>query len=159
VNALRVGTVLFALAALFGTIYLLTPGEEAEAQLADLDTAHLVSVITGDTARNRKLMAMKTLSEKPGGTAALEEIAKGGDLVMAVYSSTFLGKQGSPGARSALRRLVENEGLGVEARKAAMTAIAVHFGTAEDFAYLASRSKKDGTLKAYCEWLEKEVRR
>jgi len=127
------------------------------AESGDRSVSDLTSFVQSSAALNLRLMALETLRRQDGVTDALAGLAKGKDPALAAFAATALGRQGTSEARSALRDLVTESTASTEARKAAMSALAVHFGSQSDLDWLTEQTAGDAVLKAHGAWLSRRA--
>jgi hypothetical protein len=124
--------------------------EPAEAGFTGESEAALVEYLEGGAPHNLKLMAIDALRKKSGTSAdaALEELARGSDVRLAIASTTALGKRATSGSKAKLKSILEDDELGDSVRIGALTAIAEHFRDGDDLDYLDSESEGNSALRA-----------
>ncbi len=137
------------------------PREEVRAgtasNFAERSVSSLTAYVQSSAALNLRLVALEALRRKDGSTDDLAALVKGADVPLAVYAASALGRQATEDARSALKDLVTESKAATEARKAAMSALAVHFKSESDLAWLAEQTADHAALKAHCTWLQSRV--
>jgi len=152
--------VLFALLGAVAVQSILSSPPAAEAAAAGSPTAGLSDLaryVEGRAALNLRLVALETLRRTSGSTDQVVAIARGSDLAIAAYACSALGRTGSPDAKQALKDLVTNDTIGVEVRKAAMSAFAAHWRTTGDRDWLEDEVGSHPALGSHFEWLESHV--
>jgi hypothetical protein len=156
-----VGILSLSLLAAAGGVWLLGGSAPARAgtaaDFADRSVSSLTAFAQSSAALNLRLVALEVLRQKEGSTDDLAALVKGADVPLAVYAASALGRQGTEDARSALRDLVTESKAATEARKAAMSALAVHWKSESDLAWLAEKTADHAALKAHCTWLSSRV--
>jgi hypothetical protein len=126
------------LAAVVGRGWLLGDPSPARAgtaaDSADRSVSSLAAYAQSSAALNLRLMALEGLRRKAGSADDLAVLVKGADVPLAVYAASALGRQATEDVRSALKDLVTESTAATEARKAAMSALAVHWKSESDLA-------------------------
>jgi hypothetical protein len=132
--------------------------ERAEAgtatDFAKTANADLVKYIQGGSSRNLRLCALDALRKKTGSTNDLLTLARGKDMVTAAFSIGALGRQKTSDSKKVLKELITDTKLGAEVRKAAMSALVVHWKNADDLTWLSEKTGSHSDLKAHYSWLE-----
>jgi len=150
-----------ALAALLGLFAKAPPVAEAglATDLAKESLSSLVKYVRSGRPTNLKLLALEQLrlSDVSGVDTELRKIAEDGDLRIAIYATTFIGKRKTSGSKGALKTLVENGKVRKEVRQAAMTAVATHFKDADDLTWMWTEAQDNAVLKAHYLWLKRYV--
>lgn len=137
---------------------ILSPGEEAaEAGFETEDLSELLAYVKSDAAWNLRLCALEAMQKKSGSEEKLSDLAAEGDVRLAVYACTFLGRKKSTEAKARLKSVLESTSLDIEVRKAAMTAIAAHWKDTGDRSYLASKASGNSVLEGHKAWLDRKV--
>jgi hypothetical protein len=139
-------------------VVLALPREEARAGSASdfskTANADLVKYIQGGSSRNLRLCALGALCKRTESTNDIVTLARGKDMGMAAFAAGALGKQHTSASKTALRDLITDTKLGAEIRKAAMSALVVHWKDADDLTWLSDKTGSHSVLKAHYSWLE-----
>jgi hypothetical protein len=125
---------------------------------ADAKVDGLKAVALSDVALNLRLKALDDLKANgtTDATAALEDVAKSGDLRVASAACAALGRMKTAGSKSKLKGVLETSSLSTEVRLSAAACIAEHWKDSGDISYLSE--KCTGTaLSAHLKVLKSKV--
>lgn len=106
----------------------------------------------------QRLVAVDQLRDigSASALAALEDVARAGDIRIASAACAALGRVESSDSKDCLKALLEDEDLSSNVRIAAASCIAEHWKDDADISYLESKCTGDA-LDAHCEVLKSKV--
>jgi hypothetical protein len=138
----------------FGLSLLKPPPAEADASVDGLKSVALSGV-----GLNQRLLALEALREagSTGALAALEDVAKTGDVRVASGACAQIGLMESSASKARLKAVLEDSRTPAAVRRAAASSIAAHWKDSGDLTYLEGRCNSDTALGATVSWLRTHV--
>ena len=126
---------------------------------ADETTDKWKQVALSSVGLGQRLAAVEELRDigSASALAALEDIARDGDLRVGTAACAALGRVESASSKDCLKTLLEDEALSTNLRIAAASCIAEHWKDAGDESYLEEKSEGNTALAAHVEVLKSKV--